>query len=82
MPKYFDFEVSLLEIEPRIWRRFRLAVVSSFETLHDAIQDSFGWQRRHLYEYRQLDDCNERIKQDRPLDESQDAGKPRFSTTR
>ncbi len=24
MPKYFDLEVSLLEIESRIWRRFLL----------------------------------------------------------
>jgi len=56
MPTYFDLEVSLLEIEPRIWRCFQLAAVSSFETLHDAIQDAFGWQRRHLYEFRHIDD--------------------------
>lgn len=40
MAEYFDLEVSLLEIEPRIWRRFQLAAKSSFETLDDAIWDS------------------------------------------
>ena len=37
MPKYFEFEISLLDIQPRIWRRFRLTADSSFETLHNAI---------------------------------------------
>ena len=47
MSKCFDLEVSLLEIEPRIWRRFLLNGVSTFEVLHSAIQDAFGWQRQH-----------------------------------
>ncbi len=60
MAKYFEFDIELLEIQPPIWRRFQLSAVSSFETLHDAIQDAFGWQRRHLYEFRHLDPSNER----------------------
>lgn len=55
MPTYFEFDIELLEIQPRIWRRFQLNSRSSFEVLHDAIQDSFGWQRRHLYEFRHWD---------------------------
>ena len=62
MAKYFDLEISILEIEPRIWRRFQLAAVSSFETLHDAIQDAFRWQRQHLFEFRHLDKNSEQTK--------------------
>ena len=60
MPTYFDLSVSLLEIEPRIWRRFQLNANSSFETLHHAIQDSFGWKRRHLYEFRYINETKSR----------------------
>ncbi len=51
MPDYFEFEVSLMHIEPRIWRRFRLHGSATFEDLHDAIQDSFGWECAHLWEF-------------------------------
>ena len=51
MPKYFDLEVSLLEIEPRIWRRFLLRSEVTFMSLHYAIQHAFGWQDYHLYEF-------------------------------
>lgn len=62
MPKYFELEVSLLEIQPRIWRRFQLASSSNFETLHGAIQDTFGWQRKHLYEFRHFHETTPGIK--------------------
>jgi len=67
MAKYFEFDIELLEIQPPIWRRFQLSAVSSFETLHDAIQDAFGWQRRHLYEFRHLDPSNERSRSRAPI---------------
>ena len=68
MPTYVDLEVSLSEIEPRIWRRFLLTAESSFEVLHDAIQDAFGWERRHLYEFRHLDaNDSPRTKSARPI---------------
>ncbi len=51
MPKYFDLEISLLEIEPRIWRRFLILPDCTFENLHYAIQDACGWENSHLYEY-------------------------------
>ena len=51
MAKYFDLEVSLLEIEPRIWRRLRIISEATFMNLHYAIQRSFGWQECHLYEF-------------------------------
>lgn len=52
MPHYFEFEVSLRQIQPRIWRRFLIASDASFDDLHRAIQDSFGWQHSHLWEFR------------------------------
>ena len=44
MPRYFEFDVALQEIQPRIWRRFLLRTTSSFAHLHMAIQESFGWK--------------------------------------
>ncbi len=52
MPKYYAFEVSLEDVQPRIWRRFLLRTTATFDHLHHAIQDSFGWQECHLFEFR------------------------------
>ena len=52
MPTYLEFEVSLLEIEPRIWRRFQLDANATFGDLHLAIQDSFDWDKSHLWDFR------------------------------
>lgn len=52
MPKYYEFEVSLQEIQPRIWRRFLLRSTATFAQLHQAIQHSFGWRESHLWEFR------------------------------
>ena len=52
MPRYLDFEVSLSDIQPRIWRRFLLRSSATFMHLHRAIQDSFGWKECHLWEFR------------------------------
>lgn len=52
MPRYFEFEITLQEIEPRIWRRLLVRTTSTFADLHRAIQDSFGWLNYHLFEFR------------------------------
>ena len=52
MPNYFDLEVSLAGVEPRIWRRFLLKDSATFRHLHEAIQDACGWEDGHLYEFR------------------------------
>ena len=52
MHTYLEFEVSLLEIEPRIWRRFQLDADDTFGDLHLAIQDSFDWDRDHMWVFR------------------------------
>ena len=52
MPRYLELEISLSWIEPRIWRRILIRAEASFAALHEAIQDSFGWQYCHLWEFR------------------------------
>ncbi len=49
MPAYFEFEVSLRDAKPRIWRRFLIAETASFLHLHEAIQDACGWMNCHLF---------------------------------
>ncbi len=51
MAGYLEFEVSLQEIKPRIWRRFQIADSASFGDLHRAIGTSFGWDGGHLWEF-------------------------------
>lgn len=52
MHTYLEFEVSLLDIDPRIWRRFQLGAHDTFGDLHVAIQDSFDWDRDHMWLFR------------------------------
>jgi hypothetical protein len=64
---YFEFEVTLLEVEPRLWRRFLLRHTFSFEELHGAIQMACGWQFSHLYEF--IDDDGQCIARASPADD-------------
>ena len=52
MPRYFEFDVALQEIQPRLWRRFLIRTTSTFAQLHKAIQQSYGWSDSHLWEFR------------------------------
>lgn len=51
MSTYYEFEVSLEEIHPRIWRTFMLRSDLTFHELHDTIQKACGWQDYHLYQF-------------------------------
>lgn len=44
--------VELQDIEPLIWRRLRLPKAMRLDSLHNAIQITFGWTDSHLHEYR------------------------------
>ncbi|MEE9390986.1 MAG: plasmid pRiA4b ORF-3 family protein [Planctomycetota bacterium] len=48
MPAYFEFEVEIKEIKPKVWRRFLLRQPASMYDLHRAIQ-ACGWQECHLW---------------------------------
>src|ERR1700741_2735614 len=51
MQSAFVFEVQLLEVKPRIWRKFALADNVSFKGLHAAIQDLCGWDGSQFYRF-------------------------------
>lgn len=51
MPAYFEFEVVLRGVEPKIWRRFLIRANATFLRLHDAIQDACGWENYHLFQF-------------------------------
>lgn len=53
MPAYFEFEVSLDGVKPKIWRRFLLRDAAAFWDLHCAIQDACGWNYSHLFVFRE-----------------------------
>lgn len=48
----YQFRVSLLEVEPIIWRKIQVPADYTFWDLHVAIQDSMGWLDCHLHEFR------------------------------
>ena len=52
MPRYLDLEVIINGTEPPVWRRFLIRPTATFHDLNDAIQDAFGWQNCHLWEFR------------------------------
>lgn len=60
MSEYFEFEVSLEEVQPKIRRSFLLRSSSTFHELHDTIQKACGWQDYHLYHFLEAD-SNRRI---------------------
>lgn len=51
MAIYYEFEVDLIDVKPRVWRRFLLKETLSFAALHDAIQDACAWENAHLFEF-------------------------------
>ena len=61
MPDYYEFEVSLLRITPRIWRRFLIRKTATFQDLHIAIQEACGWWNSHLFAFRGVGHKGEEI---------------------
>lgn len=49
---YFEFEVSLKDVEPVIWRRFLLHATATFADLHEVIQVVCDWENKHRFEFR------------------------------
>ncbi len=46
----FQFKITLLEIDPPIWRRVQVADCT-LDLLHEYIQAAFGWENCHLHEF-------------------------------
>jgi hypothetical protein len=51
-PEVYQLKVTLLGIEPPIWRRIRVSANSTLGQLHDVLQIVMGWTNSHLHEYR------------------------------
>lgn len=45
--KVFQFKITLLGVEPVVWRRIQISDLCSFWDLHVAIQDAMGWLDYH-----------------------------------
>jgi hypothetical protein len=50
----FQYKVTLLGIEPPVWRRIQVPAKYSFWDLHVAIQDATGWLDYHLHAFRNI----------------------------
>lgn len=46
-----QFKITLLEVEPVVWRRIQISDLCSFWDLHVAIQDAMGWLDYHLHDF-------------------------------
>jgi hypothetical protein len=51
MPVYYELDVTLRHIKPKIWRRFHLPPEATFEDLSDAIQFCGPWDGSHLWQF-------------------------------
>lgn len=47
----YEFKITLMGINPPIWRTIQVPETYSFWDLHVAIQDSMGWTDSHLHEF-------------------------------
>ena len=50
-PTIVQLRVTLLEIEPAIWRRLLVPQSTTLADLHHVIQAGFGWTESHLHEF-------------------------------
>ena len=48
----YQIKISIMEIQPAIWRRIRIPGNITFQQLHQIIQAAFGWLDYHLYKFR------------------------------
>jgi hypothetical protein len=46
----FQFKITLLDIQPKIWRRIQVPDCSLAD-LHEYIQAAFGWENYHLHQF-------------------------------
>jgi hypothetical protein len=46
-----EVRITLREIEPPVWRAFRVPADVTLGSLHEIIQAIFGWQNSHLHDF-------------------------------
>lgn len=52
IPSIYQLQITLLDIEPAIFRTIVLPSESTLRQLHDLIQSAFGWENCHLHAFR------------------------------
>jgi len=50
-PSTYELKITLLEIDPPIWRRIQVPSTMRLSCLHDAIQAVFGWTDTHIHQF-------------------------------
>lgn len=50
--KVLQLKITLLGVEPPIWRRVLVSELCTFEQLHETLQVAMGWTNSHLHEFR------------------------------
>ena len=51
IPQIYQIKVTIIHIEPAIWRRLLVPSGITFNKLHKIIQAAFGWQDYHQYNF-------------------------------
>ena len=51
MNHILKLRITILDIEPEIWREILIKKDITFKKLHEIIQISFGWTNSHLYSF-------------------------------
>lgn len=49
--RFYLLKIHLLDIEPKIWRRFVVPASITLDRLHDVLQIIMGWTDSHLHEF-------------------------------
>jgi hypothetical protein len=79
-PVIYELLVTLRDTEPRVWRELRVPAALRMDQLHRVLQVSFGWEDRHLHEFRFADRTIGRPDfEDDPLPELEDERRIRLN---
>jgi hypothetical protein len=73
----YQFKITLLDIQPPIWRTIQVPASYSFWDFHVAIQDAMGWTDSHLHDFQVTNPSHDNkehigIPYDEPLDDDID----------
>jgi hypothetical protein len=49
--RLYLLKISLVDLEPQIWRRFVVPASITLDRLHDVIQIAMGWTDSHLHQF-------------------------------
>ncbi len=50
-PPAYQLKVTLLDVQPPVWRRILVPGNISLDRLHSAVQEAMGWTNSHLHEF-------------------------------